>query len=111
MNYFIYILFSSAFNRTYVGQTNNLTSRLEYHNSGKVRSTKSYRPWTLVRTEIYNSRAEAMKREKWLKTPLGRKFITQILNNHIDATGLSVPLSATTERDLDPEVRDRTKPS
>ena len=47
MKYFVYILFSPKFHRTYVGQTGNLESRLSYHNNGKVRSTKHYRPWLL----------------------------------------------------------------
>ncbi len=79
MGYYIYILFSRHFNRTYTGQTNDLESRLDYHNAGKVRSTKAYIPWERIYSESFNSRSEAMKREKWFKSPEGRKLIKKIL--------------------------------
>jgi putative endonuclease len=64
MNFFLYILYSPTHNRTYTGQTKNLGDRLAYHNAGKVKSTKAYRPWVLIYQETYSTRAEAMKREK-----------------------------------------------
>ena len=39
-----------------------------YHNSGYSKSTKNGIPWKLVYKEEYQSRAEAMKREKQLKS-------------------------------------------
>jgi len=79
MNYFVYILYSPSFKRTYTGQTENLENRLALHNSGKVKSTKPYLPWTLIHFESFASRAEAMKREKWFKKSAGRKKIAEIL--------------------------------
>ena len=89
--FYTYILYSLKFNRTYVGQTNNLSNRLEYHNSGKVKSTKAYKPWKLIYSENFDSRAESMKREKWLKSPNGRKFIHNLLMQLSETNGLSVP--------------------
>ncbi|MCH7771525.1 MAG: GIY-YIG nuclease family protein [Bacteroidetes bacterium] len=83
MNFFVYILYSPSHNRTYTGQSDNLDNRLVYHNSGKVRSTKSYRPWVLIYQETFSSRAEAMKREKWFKSNIGRKKISEILNEYL----------------------------
>jgi len=40
MKYKIYILFSDAFRKTYVGFSENPLERLETHNSGAVASTK-----------------------------------------------------------------------
>jgi len=92
MNYFIYILYSPSFKRTYTGQTDNLSNRLLYHNSGKVKSTKPYRPWILIHSEQFESRAETIKKEKWYKTNTGRKKISEILNKYLQAetNGLSV---------------------
>jgi putative endonuclease len=83
MGYFIYILYSPEFKRTYVGQTNNLQNRLSYHNAGKVRSTKAYAPWVMIHTESYNTRSDAMNREKWFKSSQGRKLLKRILEEYL----------------------------
>jgi putative endonuclease len=92
MNYFVYILYSPTFKRTYTGQTDNIINRLLLHNSVKVKSTKPYLPWTLIHSESFTSRAEAMKKEKWFKASHGRIKISEILNNYLQAedNGLSV---------------------
>ena len=63
----VYILFSETAGRFYVGHTGDIVDRLTRHNDGRSASTKSGRPWRLVFTEAYESRAEAMKREKQIK--------------------------------------------
>jgi putative endonuclease len=77
----IYILYSRNHNKTYVGQTDDIASRLNYHNSGRVKSTKRYTPWEKIYHEIYESRKEAMKRERYFKSRSGRKMISKILND------------------------------
>jgi len=42
--YYTYILTSKKNGRHYYGSTQNLSERLKKHNSGKVKSTKGYRP-------------------------------------------------------------------
>ena len=79
MSYTVYVLFSPLHKRTYVGQTQDVTSRLTRHNAGKVRSTKAYRPWLIFHQECFQLRAEAMKREEWFKGSTGRKHIAQLL--------------------------------
>lgn len=73
----VYILYSPAFDKYYVGQTKDLSSRLSRHNQGTERSTAPYRPWTLVWHTQKPSRGEAMVLEKKIK-----KFI-QTANNAI----------------------------
>ncbi|MDN3205066.1 GIY-YIG nuclease family protein [Algoriphagus sp. C2-7] len=59
----------------YVGMSEDPHRRLlEEHNKGKVRSTKSKIPWTVIYTEYYETRADARKREKYLKSAAGRRF-------------------------------------
>ena len=77
--YFVYVLFSAMHKRTYVGQTNNLESRLRMHNSGRVRSTKAHVPWRIIHTKTFATRAEAMAREHHLKSPLGRIYLHNLL--------------------------------
>ncbi len=70
-----YVLYSTGYDRIYIGQTNNLELRLKQHNKGLSKSTKHYRPWIVIYSENFNSRSEAMKREKELKSHAGRDFI------------------------------------
>ena len=71
----VYVLYSERSDRLYIGQSGNLRERLQAHESGKVFSTKPFRPWKLVYQEQCSSRAEAMKRERELKSHQGREFI------------------------------------
>ena len=66
--YYVYFLQSSKNNDLYIGSSGNLKERVAAHNAGKVKSTKPYRPWKLLEHEVYNSRSEAVRRERFLKT-------------------------------------------
>ncbi len=46
-----------------------------------VPSTKRYKPWIVIHSENYESRIDAMKREKFLKSGQGREFIKGISKN------------------------------
>ena len=66
----------------YKGQTNNLTRRLKEHNlvNGSFsKYTKNKGPWILVYKEEFNSRGEAMKREKFFKTGKGREELSKLI--------------------------------
>jgi putative endonuclease len=77
--FFVYALYSSKFNKIYIGQTVDLDKRLTEHNAGLSFYTKRFMPWEIVYTEKIKTRTEAMKREKQLKSQKGREFIW----NHI----------------------------
>lgn len=66
--YYVYFLFSLINHDLYIGSTGNLEKRVVLHNAGKVKSTKAYKPWKLLDYEVYNTRSEAVKRERFLKT-------------------------------------------
>jgi len=76
--YYVYVLKSDLDNHFYTGQTKDIDARLSLHNSGKVNSTKRYKPWKIVYYEKYITRNEAVKREKHLKSRAGRKWLKQI---------------------------------
>jgi putative endonuclease len=67
----VYILQSLKNRRYYIGHTNNIDSRLERHNKGLVRSTKSFIPWKIIYTEKYNTKSEAYRRELEIKSYKG----------------------------------------
>ena len=54
--------------------------RLLDHNNGKTKSTKPYRPWRLIYKEEQLSRIQARKREKFLKSGIGRELLDNILD-------------------------------
>ncbi|MBU0573552.1 MAG: GIY-YIG nuclease family protein [Candidatus Margulisbacteria bacterium] len=75
--YYVYVLHSLSYNTYYVGSTEDTEKRLSEHNAGKCRYTSGRMPWQLVYKEEYNTRGEAMKREKFFKSGQGRKFLKE----------------------------------
>ena len=55
----------------YIGCTTDVEKRVEEHNLGKTKSTKSYRPWHLIYKEEFFDKYKAYKREWYLKHPVG----------------------------------------
>lgn len=74
----VYILESTVNNAYYIGQTNNLTRRLDAHNAGKNISTRRYRPWRIKYTREFSTRSEAVKFERHIKSLKKRSFINKI---------------------------------
>ena len=72
--YFVYVLYSFKFDRSYVGMTTDLDRRLYQHNTGQNSSTKPFVPWKIVHTEEFPTVHEAREREKYLKTAAGRRW-------------------------------------
>ena len=72
----VYVLHSGHFSKIYIGYTSDLENRFLSHNElAKKGWTVKYRPWTILYTESFNTKIEAMKREKELKSAKGREFI------------------------------------
>ena len=79
MNYEVYILKSLA-NRWFYGVgTNNIYRRLKEHNLGKVRSTKTYRPFELVFVQITFSKEESVNLEKYLKVHYNKEALLNLI--------------------------------
>jgi len=52
----------------YTGYTKNIDTRIKLHESGKgARYTKMHKPQKIAYLELFDSRAQAMKREKQIK--------------------------------------------
>ncbi|MDZ7741730.1 MAG: GIY-YIG nuclease family protein [Bacteroidota bacterium] len=67
MSYYVYILESEKTGRFYIGQTNNISTRLHHHNSGYSRYTKHGIPWKLKFYKKLPTRSESVKLERRLK--------------------------------------------
>ena len=75
MKYFVYVLKSLKDHRRYIGFTDNLERRLSEHNSGFVKSTRNRKPLELIHFEEFETKSEAMAREKFFKTGFGRGYL------------------------------------
>ena len=78
--FFVYIIKSSKLDRYYIGSTENLEKRIKSHNSGKVKSTKAYRPWVIVYTECFENKTTALKREKQIKSYKSGEAFKNLIN-------------------------------
>ena len=65
--------------KRYIGQTSDLDRRLAQHNDPdhNPRSfiTRNPGPWVLVHSEEYETRPETVRRERWLKSGIGREWL------------------------------------
>ena len=78
--YTVYVLFSEKYDKIYIGYTSDLPQRFLSHNElSKKGWTVKFRPWKIIHTEILETKAEAMRREKLLKGAKGRKWIRENL--------------------------------
>ena len=77
--FYVYIIQSLCHNTRYIGSTNDIAKRVGEHNLGKCRYTKGRRPWKLIHKEKYDTRSDVMKREKFLKSGQGRKYLNSVL--------------------------------
>ena len=81
MNHWLYILRSVKDGKLYVGVTKNVENRLRQHNEGITPSTRYREPFELIYKECYNSKREALKRERYLKSLEGSKEKKLILED------------------------------
>ena len=64
----VYVIKSSVNRSYYIGSTNRLEQRIREHNSGKVRSTKAFRPYVLVKQFKFENEKDARNYEHLLKS-------------------------------------------
>ena len=79
MSYYLYILESLKDSSYYVGTAADLEDRLKRHNEGRVRYTKSKRPWRRVYYEEHTDRSSAMKREYVIKRRKSKDYIKKLI--------------------------------
>jgi putative endonuclease len=76
----VYVLRSLKNGKRYIGFTSKTAiTRLKEHNSGCNKWTRENKPFIILRQEEYLDKTEAIKREKFLKSGQGRKFLDEIL--------------------------------
>jgi len=75
----LYVFYSQKSNRFYKGSCQNLNIRLEQHNPGTTKSTRPLIPWEIIYFEAFQTRKEALKREKYFKPAAGRRFLKKMV--------------------------------
>jgi putative endonuclease len=76
--FYVYALRSKIRKYIYVGMTNDLARRFKEHNNKRESTTRSYAPFELLSEEKYETRIEARKREKYLKSRIGREYLKKL---------------------------------
>lgn len=74
MKNYVYILLTSN-KQLYTGFTKNLNQRIKQHQNSQVKSTAKRGPVKLIHYEVYLKESDARRREKYLKTTEGKRFL------------------------------------
>ncbi|MGO8989644.1 MAG: GIY-YIG nuclease family protein [bacterium] len=84
--YYVYVLQSQKDKKFYTGFTRDLEKRINEHNSGVSTATKQRMPLNLVYYEFCLNHKDAMKRERYLKTTWGKRYIKNRIANYLGET-------------------------
>ena len=79
--YYNYVLRSEVDNKRYIGFTGDLKKRIKDHNDGLNKATRDRRPFILIYYEACLDKESAIKREKYLKTGWGNRYLNKRLKN------------------------------
>lgn len=106
--YYVYILFSKKDNKLYIGSTGNLKQRICQHKRGLVDATKYRLPVKMIYCEIFISKKDSLREERFLKSGKGRERLKELLKNIKSgsvAEWLKAPVSKTGSRFCGSEVQ------
>ncbi len=79
MHCYTYIIQSLKYSTYYIGSCENIEVRLARHNAGKVRSTKYKKPYKLIYAEEFNTRQDAYRRERQIKSYKGGQAFKKLI--------------------------------
>jgi putative endonuclease len=77
-SYFAYAISSVDRDYIYAGISDNVERRVDQHNNGYEKTTRPYRPFRLIYTEKFNTRIDSRKKEKFLKSGLGKQYLRKL---------------------------------
>ena len=79
MPFYIYIIQSQKDESYYIGSSGDLPDRIERHNAGRSRYTRTRLPWELVYYEEFRTKSEALKRENQIKRRKSKEYIKKLI--------------------------------
>lgn len=89
--YWVYVLLSLKDKLRYIGYTEDINKRLWEHWQGLVNSTSYRKPLKLIYLEGCCEKSDAKRREKYLKTTGGARFLAKRLKNFYN---IKVPINS-----------------
>lgn len=81
--HYVYVLQNSSL-KWYTGCTSDLKTRVKEHNDGKSRYTKTRGPYQLIYYEACMNKEDAFRREKYLKTGMGKRYLKNRLKQFFE---------------------------
>lgn len=85
--FYVYVLLSKKSGMFYTGFTSDLRKRLTEHQAGRSTYTKGRGPYKLVYYEACVNSEDAMAREKYLKTGMGKRYLKNRVKRFLALTG------------------------
>jgi putative endonuclease len=85
--YYVYVIQSKKDRKFYTGFTSDLQTRFWEHNKGRVFSTKGRAPFELIYYEACLNEQDALSREKYLKSGMGKRYLRNRLRRFLSLTG------------------------
>ncbi len=85
--WYTYPIKSKKDDHWYTGITDSLRKRLSKHNDGEVPSTKGRGPFELIYYEMCLNKDDAVAREKYLKSGMGKRYLKNRLKRFLSLTG------------------------
>jgi len=81
--FYTYVLLSLKDGMFYTGYTRDVHERMRLHHAGVVPSTSNRLPVRLIYFEACLSQADALAREKYLKSGMGKRYIRNRLKTYL----------------------------
>src|SRR5512132_2007232 len=81
--HYVYVLRSLKDNGFYIGYSANLRKRFSEHVTGGSFATSHRGPWRLIYYEAYLNQADALGRERYLKSGAGGRFLKAQLKHYL----------------------------
>lgn len=84
--YYVYILLSLKSNKWYTGYTGDLRKRFNEHQNNESTYTKGRGPFKLIYYEASLHKEDAIARERYLKSGMGKRYLKNRLKRSLSLT-------------------------
>ena len=85
--FYTYVIRSKKDHRWYTGMTDSIRKRFRDHSEGNVRSTKGRGPFEMIYCEGCLNKTDALEREKYLKSGMGKRYLKNRLKHFLVSKG------------------------
>ncbi len=104
--HYVYVIRSQKDKHFYTGFTSDLQTRFREYNVGRVSSTRGRGPFELIYYEACLNEQDALAREKYLKSGMGKRYLKNRLKRFLSLTGQVEDYPTNPRKDLKSRERD-----